>query len=222
MILSDKTAEILTNFSSINPSMVLDWDGSLCTVSPQGNIIAIAEVPERYPFPWHIFDVPQMLGIIKLMDASTAIAETYSDHVLFKQPNSTVQYRFTEPALIKTMADKTKAAVRGVSLEAEIQYKELQQLIKAASMLRNTHIKLEQSDELLVLKSYNLNNSAVSNYNLSIPIKALSEEFSFEPCSFKIEHFNLLKSDYQLKVAAKCLYLENPDNTIKYWIGKEK
>lgn len=223
MILSDKTLEVLTSFCAINPSMKLDWDGSIAVVSPQGNMLAVAKVPETYPFAWNIFDVPQMIGVIKLMDPATAIAQTHADHVIFKQPNSTVVYRFTEPTMLKTVANKD-GVIKSVSASASITWKEMQQLIKAAMMLRNTHVKIETNGDQtqLILTSYNSGNPAVSNYSLSIPIDGLSEEFPFESCSFKIEHFNLLKNDYKLRVASKCLFLESEDGNVKYWIGKEK
>lgn len=223
MILSEKTLEILTSFSAINSSMKLDWDGSIAAISNQGNVLAVAKVPEKYPFAWCIHDVPQMIGVIKLMDPTLAVAETHVDHVVFKQPNSTVLYRFVESSLVKTVSNK-EGSVKSVSVTANITWKELQQLIKAAMMLRNTHVKIETNgnQNQLILTSYTLNNPAVSNFSLNIPISGLAENISFEPCSVKIEHFNILKNDYTFKVAQKCIFLESEDQTIKYWIGKEK
>jgi hypothetical protein len=157
------------------------------------------------------------------MDES-AVAECFSDHVIFKQQNSLIDYRFTEESLIKTVGNKT-GTVKSVSVTAEITWRELQQLIKAAMLLRNTHVKFETNGNQtqLILTSYSLNNPAVSNYSLNVPIVDVSEEFSFETFSVKIEHLtNILKNDYTLKTAAKCLFLESKDNNIKYWIGKEK
>ena len=223
MILSDKTLEVLTNFSAINPSMVLDWDGSIAVINTQGNVLAVANVPEKYPFAWNIHDVPQMIGVIKLMDPTIAVAETHADHVVFKQPNSTVLYRFAEPSLIKTVSNKN-GNIKSISAAANITWKEMQQLIKAAMMLRNTHVKIETNgnQNQLILTSYTLNNPAVSNFSLNIPITETSEEYHFEPCSVKIEHFNILKNDYSFKVAQKCIFLQSEDGNVKYWIGKEK
>lgn len=234
MILSQKTLEILTSFCAINPSMKLDWDGSIASISAQGNVLAVAQVPEKYPFPWFVHDVPQMIGVIKLMDPTLATADTHSDHVVFKQPNSSIIYRFSEPGLIRSVANKA-GNVKAVSAVAGITWQEMQQLIKAAMMLRNTHVKIElnENQNQLILTSYTLNNPAVSNFTLNIPIKELFDEASpskpeeqhwlrFEPCSVKIEHFNILKNDYTFKVAQKCIFLESEDGNIKYWIGKEK
>lgn len=221
MILCEKTIEVLNSFAGINPAMVLDWDGSIGVIAPQGNVLAIAKVPEKYPFKWSIYDVPQLLGILKVMDQS-AVAECYSDHVILKQQKSSVKYRFAETALIKTVANK-QGNVTNVGAFAKIQWSELQQLVKASMLLRNTHVRIDVVDKELLLTSFNLNNPAVSNYNLSIPLMGIeNEEIASESSVIKLEFFNILKGDYNFKVAKKCLYLETEDGTIKYWIGKEK
>lgn len=221
MILCDKTIEILNSFGNINPSMVLDWDGSIAVIAPQGNVLAIAKVPEKYPFKWSVYDVPQLLAILKVMDQS-AVAECHADHVVFRQNNSNVKYRFSEPALIKTVANKN-GSIQNVGAVAKIQWPELQQLIKASMLLRNTHVRIDLVDKMLTLTSFNLNNPAVSNYTLSLPVIGIeNEEIAAETSVIKIEFFNILKGDYDFKVAKKCLYLEGENETVKYWIGKEK
>lgn len=221
MILSDRTIEILNSFSAINPSMVLDWDGSIAVVSQQGNVFAVAKVPEKYPHKWSIYDVPQFMGIIRLMDQN-ATADTKVDHVILKQPNSEVKYRFAEPMLIKH-TDQKDGKLSGIGFTAQITTKEMQQLVKSALLLRNTHVRI-QLDPVVpnqcLLESFNLGNGSASNYKLRVPAEILEE--SDTSGVFKIEFFNTIKNDYVISMAKKCVQLESVDGDVKYWIGKEK
>jgi hypothetical protein len=223
MILSDATIEVLQNFSAINPSMVLEWSGTVGVVAQQGNVIAIAEVPERYPYKWSIYDVPQLLSSIKVMDKA-ATAECFSDHVVFKHARTALKYKFTEPSLIKTIQNKT-GAVKGPVFNGYLKWEELQQLFKAAMLLRNTHvtISVNQYNNSATLMSTTANNPATNQFSIDIPIVELIDPLKAQEQSlFKIEYFNLLKNEYKVCLAERCLYLESVDGKVKYWIGKEK
>ncbi len=192
MILSPKTIDILTNFSSINPSMKLDWDGSIGVISKQGSILAVADVPERYPFPWYINDVPQMIGAIKLLDPVNSKAETRADHVVFSQPGSRIIYRFTEASLIKSVENKNNK-LNNIYAAAQFPWQKIQQIIKGANTLRNTHIEFTCEDNVIVLKSYTENNSAANMFFVEIdPYEDQFDLSDFVSCRVKLEYFNLV------------------------------
>lgn len=223
MIVCDKTIEILNSFSAINQSMILDWDGTISVISPQGNMFAMANVPEKYEKKWAIYNIPQMVGIIKLLfNDPQATAECYDDHVIFKNGNMTVKYRFVEESLVKKVPETVKTSqLINVYAECTLQWNQLQNLIKSASLLQNTHIKVELDFYTQELKFSTLNSGNPSTSKFEQTVSALINN-SDEPSLYNISMFNILKNNYKIQIAKKCLYLESEDGNIKYWIGREK
>ena len=68
MKLSDKTIDLLENFSSINQSILVKKGTKLRTISVMKNILAEAEVDENFEKDFGIYDLPQFLNGVGLMN----------------------------------------------------------------------------------------------------------------------------------------------------------
>ena len=62
MKLSEKTLNILKNFSSINQSILVKQGNQLRTISVAKNILAEAEIKEDFPRDFAIYDLNQFLN----------------------------------------------------------------------------------------------------------------------------------------------------------------
>ena len=62
MKLSDKTVNLLKNFSNINQSILFKEGSKLRTISVMKNILAEAEVNESFPKDFGIYDLNQFLN----------------------------------------------------------------------------------------------------------------------------------------------------------------
>jgi len=68
MKLTQKTFNLLKNFSSINQSLYAYTGNKLKTVSETKTVIAEAEVQEMFPREFGIYDLNQFLGIVSLLE----------------------------------------------------------------------------------------------------------------------------------------------------------
>ena len=66
MKLSEKTFNLLKNFSSINQSILFKEGNSLRTMSVMKNILAEVEVEEEFPKDFAIYDLVQFLNNVSL------------------------------------------------------------------------------------------------------------------------------------------------------------
>ena len=66
MKLSEKTLNILKNFSSINQSILVKQGNQLRTISVAKNILAEAEIKEDFPRDFAIYDLNQFLNGLSL------------------------------------------------------------------------------------------------------------------------------------------------------------
>ena len=64
MVISDKTFDILKNFSEIHQSLVFRSGNTLKTVSEQTNVLAKATISEAMPQDFAIYDLSKFLGAV--------------------------------------------------------------------------------------------------------------------------------------------------------------
>ena len=67
MKLNEQTIAVLKNFSEINQSLEFKTGNLLRTVSPQKNILASAEVPDKFPVEFSVYELNKFLGVHGLM-----------------------------------------------------------------------------------------------------------------------------------------------------------
>ena len=95
---SSRTLEILRNFSTICPSIIIQPGKSVYT-SRDNSIIAWAEVEEEFTHQISIYRLANFLSVVERMDdAHVEIGE----HVaIIKNKRSRVKYKYTDPVNIK-------------------------------------------------------------------------------------------------------------------------
>ena len=99
MKLSEKTLNILKNFSSINQSILVKQGNQLRTISVAKNILAEAEIKEEFPRDFAIYDLNQFLNGLSLhqdpeMDFSP------DSYILIREGKHRVKYFYADPNVI--------------------------------------------------------------------------------------------------------------------------
>ena len=68
MKISNKTLDVLKNFSEINQSILIKKGKKLKTVSALKNILAHAEVEEDFPQDFAIYQLNEFIGVLSTMN----------------------------------------------------------------------------------------------------------------------------------------------------------
>ena len=68
MKLSAKTFNVLKNFSTINPSILIKEGSTLSTISPTKTILAKATVPDVFPCNVAIYDLSRFIRSVSLFE----------------------------------------------------------------------------------------------------------------------------------------------------------
>jgi len=76
MELSSHTMQVLKNFASINPNIVIEPGSQIKTKSEVGNILALAQVSEEFTQTFGIYDLNEFLSALSLADNPSI---TFSD-----------------------------------------------------------------------------------------------------------------------------------------------
>ena len=69
MELSENTIQVLKNFASINPNIVIKQGNTLKTISEAKNVLASAAILEDIPQDFGIYDLNQFLNVLGLVDS---------------------------------------------------------------------------------------------------------------------------------------------------------
>ena len=98
MKISNQTLQVLKNYASINPNLLVQAGNVLTTISVNKNIFATAQVEESFPTSFAIYDLQQFLGIISIFDDPEFVFNESS--VVIKSGNKSIEYMYAAPELI--------------------------------------------------------------------------------------------------------------------------
>ena len=69
MQLSNDTVEVLKNFSTINPNLVIEPGQKIQTISESKTVMAKAEIVEDFPNQVGIYDLNEFLSVLNLIES---------------------------------------------------------------------------------------------------------------------------------------------------------
>ena len=107
MKLSDKTINLLKNFSSINQSILIKEGDSIRTISVMKNILAEAKVPEEFPKDFGIYDLNQFLNAISSLHVNPELDFSNNEYLLIREGKKRNRFFFADPNVIVSPPEKS-------------------------------------------------------------------------------------------------------------------
>ena len=215
MKLSEKTLNILKNFSSINQSILVKQGNQLRTISVAKNILAEAEIKEEFPRDFAIYDLNQFLNGLSLhqdpeMDFSP---ESY---LSIREGKRRVKYFYADPNVIISPPEK---AIQLPSKDVCFQLDSvtLEKLLKAAAVYQLPD--LCAVGEAGVIKLVVRDKKNDTSNEVAIVVGETDKDFTF---NFKVENIKIIPGAYEVIVSAKLLSeFTNSNHDLKYYIALE-
>ena len=100
MKISEKTINILKNFSTINQSILFKSGCALSTISPTSTILAYANVDEEFDSEFAIYDLNRFIAVLSLFDDPDI--EIKEKVAVINQDKKKLTYTFANPSMIIT------------------------------------------------------------------------------------------------------------------------
>ena len=215
MKLSEKTLNILKNFSSINQSILVKQGKQLRTISVAKNILAEAEIKEDFPRDFAIYDLNQFLNGLSLhqdpeMDFSP------DSYVNIREGKRRVKYFYADPNVIISPPEK---AIQLPSQDVCFQLDSvtLEKLLKAAAVYQLPDLCAVGEAGVIKLVVRDKKNDTSIEY--AEVVGETDKEFTF---NFKIENIKIIPGVYDVVVSAKLLSkFTNSNHDLKYYIALE-
>jgi hypothetical protein len=215
MKLSDKTLNLLKNFSSINQSILFKTGNSLRTISVMKNILAEATIEEEISKDFGIYDLNQFLNGLNLYQ-NPELDFQNDGYVVIREGKSRSKYFFADPNVIVTPPEKE------ISLPTEevcfiLDTKELDKLIKASGIYQLPDLSVIGEAGVVKLVVRDKKNDTSNEF--SVIVGETDEVFSF---NFKMENIKILSGNYEVVVSSKLLSrFSNTGMDLTYYIALE-
>lgn len=217
MKLSTSTLDVLKNFASINPNLVVKSGEPLSTISEAKNIMATAEIPESFASDFGIYDLNEFISMFNLMtDPELAFSESA---VQFSSGRSRASYRFADSSVLT--APKNKINMPSADLTVSISSDILAQIRKAAGVLGHSIVSIQGNNGTVTLSVVDPKNSAANTFSIVID-ESNSQTASFD-LQFLISNLKVIPGDYEVKISSKLIsHWKHVSASVNYYIALEK
>lgn len=215
MKLSDKTLNLLKNFSNINQSILVKQGNQLRTISVMKNILAEATIDEDFPKDFGIYDLNQFLNGVSLHQSAELDFQNDS-YVVIREGRSRSKYFFADPNVIVTPPEKS-IALPSEDVCFTLDTKELDKLLKAAAVYQLPDLSAVGENGVVKLVVRDKKNDTSNDF--SVVVGETNSEFIF---NFKVENIKILPGTYDVVVSEKLLSrFTSTNQNLCYYVALE-
>jgi len=216
MKLSEKTINLLENFSSINQSILVKRGSKLRTISVMKNILAEADIDENFEKDFGIYDLPQFLNGVGLMN-DPDIDLKHDSYMIIREGKTTkVKFAFADPEVIITPPEKA-ITLPSQDVCFQLESVQLQKLLKASSVYQLPDLAAVGDGETITLMVRDKKNDNSNEFALTVGKTDKTFEFNF-----KIENIKLIPGSYDVVISKKLLSkFTNHNYNLDYYIALE-
>ena len=214
MKLSDNTINILKNFSTINPSVLVHPGEIVTTVSPTKSIYAKAMVEENFPTRFAIYELSKFLGIISLFKEPEL---DFGDaQVKIVSGRQSVNYTYADPSMIVAPDPNKDINFPAADVEFSISQEELQKVVRASNVLQLPEIAVTGDNHHITVTATNSKNPSSDVF--SVEVGETDKSFNM---IFKVDNIiKLISGNYDVKISSRGLSKWSTGN-VMYYVATE-
>jgi len=214
MKISDRTVEILKNFSAINTNILIRPGNLLSTITVGQNIFATAEINESFDREFAVYDLNNFLGILTAQEGSEVVFG--DDSLTVSKDHSFFKYYYAEKEIITAAPDKTIPVVEFFSFKMDKGFLNL--ILKAAAITAANTLTLEGDGKTVTVTVGDPDTPKTNTYS-----NVIGESDKVFKAHLAIENLKVIPGDYKVTISPKnFIHFSNQDMNLQYWIGLEK
>jgi|TARA_A100001388_G_scaffold250806_1_gene212320 hypothetical protein len=213
MKLTSSTISILKNFSTINQNLMVKPGNTLSTMSAMKNIVAQAEVTERFPQEFAIYDLNEFLSALSLFEEPELNFQEQYVTITQEGSRKNLKYWFSDPEVVTT---PSKAIVMpSTEVTFNLSSDTLSEIQKAAAVIGAPDMALTNGSLMVTDKK----NDTANAYDTELGVNETDAEYKFW---FKVENLKLMSGSYDVEVSSKSIsHFTNSAVGVEYWIALE-
>jgi hypothetical protein len=193
MKLSKETLEILQNFSTINPSIMVFQGNRQRTFTTLKVVYGEAVIQEEFPKDFAIYDLSMFLGLLSLFKEPDLSFEMTK--IIISEGDHTATYKYCNPSLI-VHPDKDKNLQFGDALYSfELSAENYKTILKAVSLYQQEFISVECDGVDIVVRTLNVKDAGSDSF--SYKIGTSDQKFKIV---LKVENLKFLSHSYDVTI----------------------
>ena len=222
MKISEETVNVLSNFATINPAILVKEGSVLRTVSEARNVFAEANVSEKFPTEIAIYNLGQFLNAASLLEDTNYSFAEKSVVMTNGDDRTHVEFRYCDPTLTPDVPEKGIAFdADDIAVEFELSRGDLQKLLKAAGTLQLPHLRIT-ADGKHSLKVHVTDEENASGTNLFSLDLGDDARDSKSKSVIEIANLKMVPDDYTVAISSKGIArFESHSAALTYWVAVE-
>tara|TARA_R110000796_G_scaffold48881_2_gene116975 strand:+ start:2537 stop:3211 length:675 start_codon:yes stop_codon:yes gene_type:complete len=218
MELTEKTMQVLKNYATINPNIVITEGNVIKTVSEAKNVLSSVELDVTFPKTFGIYELSEFLSVLSLVDSPRLKFEDSYVLVTDSAGRSRIKYFYSDIEMLTTPSKDI------IMPETEVKFTldsaTLSSIKRAASVLGHTEMSVTATDGVVSLSVIDNNDRTSNVYSIDVDGVFAEEKFNF---IFNISNLKMIDGDYEVGISKKLIsHFVNKDNGIEYWCALEK
>lgn len=212
MKLSQRSIQVLKNFSAINPSIQFTEGDELKTISPNKTMMAKAKLEDVIPSTFAIYDLSRFLGVVSLFEDPEFVIDERMVNI--SSPGRKVSYTFADPSTIITPPAKP-IDIGAADVVFELKHENFAEIMKALGVMSFPDFVVVGEDGKIFLRATDTKNPSSDKYD--IEVGTTDRTFT---AVFKTENVKILPSSYTVSLSSKGISHFVSDD-VEYWISLE-
>ena len=215
MQLSSDTVAILKNFSNINQNILVKPGNTIQTISTLKNILAQADIKEKFESEFAIYDLPEFLRAYDLFDKSE-LKFNGAQNMVIKDANGrqSIKYYFADKSVVVAPTKTINMPDKFVTFT--LKKENFAKLMRGVTTLNLPDIAVKGDGKEISIVA--VDKKTPSN-DYSIVVGESDKKFT---AYFKTENFKMIPDDYDVAISkAKISHFINKGKPIQYWIAIE-
>ena len=215
MQLSSDTIAVLKNFSDINQNILVKPGNTIQTISTLKNILAQAEIKEKFDNEFAIYDLPEFLRAYDLFDKSE-LKFNGAQNMTIKDANGrqSIKYYFADKSVVVAPTKTINMPDKFVTFT--LKKENFAKLMRGVTTLNLPDIAVKGDGKEISIVA--VDKKTPSN-DYSIVVGESDKKFT---AYFKTENFKMIQDDYDVAISkAKISHFINKSKPMQYWIAIE-
>lgn len=221
MKLENETIEVLKNFASINPSLMVKQGKIQKTVSLVDSVIAKAKLNQEFDRDFAIYDLSNFISALQMFD-DAEIALDDNAVTISNRDGANITYRYAQ----KEVLIQSKYLDKDVRpLNSDIKFRltkdVLNESLKAVSILAMPEVRIKGDGEHIAIEAVDH-----KNMNSNLYRKVVADNSAQFEAFFKVDNLKFIPNDYDVTIAPPASAKVNAmahfsSPLVEYWIAIE-
>jgi len=220
MKLNENTVNVLRNFSSIQPNLVVVKGNVIKTMAEAKNILATAELDQSFDKDFGIYDLNEFLNVITLVKNPDLQFGKDSVEVNGESGLSAVHYNYADTNILT--APKSNVTAPEFELSFKLSEDNLNNIRRASSVLAHDKMTITPNGGSVRITVTDKDNATSNSYHIDVPVigNQPEEDYCF---IMNIDNLKLISGEYEVNLSSRLLsQFVNKNAKVSYFIALEK